>query len=155
MTTCASCEKTIKDYARWYESEEDKAFLSEIKVRNIYEYIRENNLKFKLKNPAKVTFHKPCSINNFEDVEWVLNNTENLEYVQMEDYDKCCGLSGIPKVKEIPVLSKVFEEKRNNILNTDAKIVLTACMGCVIALNLFSGGKYKVFDLIDFIENNI
>lgn len=146
VTTCASCEKTLRDYSKW----SDDGFLKEIKVRNIFEYIRENNLQPELDKPRKVTFHKPCNINNFEDIEWVLNNTKNLEYIKMNGFDKCCGLNGISKVSEYKIMSKIFKNKRNDIQSSGTKTVLTSCLGCEIALNLYSLGKYRVCDFADF-----
>ncbi len=154
VTTCASCEKTIKDYVKWCENNEDKNFLSEIKIKNIFEYIRENQLKIKLKTPIKATFHKPCNINNMEDIDWILNNTENLEYVHMKDFDKCCGLNGLFQIKEQKIMKSLFKNKRNNILNSGAKIVLTSCQGCEVALKSYSKGKYKVYDLLNFLWKN-
>ena len=151
VTTCASCEKTLKDYIKWSDDE----FLKQITICNIYEYMRQNELKLKLKKKARATYHKPCNINNFSDIEWVLNNTENLEYIQMEDFDKCCGLNGVTKISEYKILSRIFFEKHQNILRTKVKDVLTSCLGCEVALNLFSFGKYRVLDLIEFLNKRI
>ena len=148
VTTCASCEKTIKSYKKWCENKE-------YTVKNIFEYIKEQNLSLELKNPIKVTFHKPCNLANFEDIEWILNNTKNLEYVQMKDFDKCCGLNGISKLKEYKIMKNLYKEKHKNIINTGAKTVLTSCLGCEKVLKLFSFGKYKVYDLTKFLCRNI
>jgi len=154
VTTCASCEKSLKDYIKWAD-EPDKEFLKNIKVKNIYEYLRENDLRLKLKTKKIVTYHKPCNINNFNDIEWVLNNTENLEYVEMKDFDKCCGLNGLSKIKEYEIMQKVFISKRKNINETGTKNVLTSCLGCEVALKAYSFGRYKVYDLIDFLGKNL
>lgn len=143
VTTCASCEKTIKKFS-------DK-----INVKNIFEYIRENQLELALKKEKKVTFHKPCNIDNFKDIEWILNNTKNLEYIEMKDFDSCCGLNGISKIGEYKILSKLFMNKHNNIKNSGTKTVLTSCLGCEVALNLFAFGKYKVEDFTEFLVKNL
>ena len=155
ITTCASCEKTIKDYLKWCDDEEDKKFLSNLKVRNIYEYLHENNVKIKLSKPLKVTYHKPCNQSTFEDIRYVLKNTENLEYVEAEGFDECCGLNGLFRTNEYKILSNIFSAKRNSIISTKANYVLTTCFGCEIALRLYSFGKYKVSNLIEFLEKNI
>lgn len=158
VTTCASCEKSLKDYLKWANdniSEEDIKLLNSIKVKNIYEYLRENNVKLVLKKPVKVTYHKPCNINNFDDIEWLLKNTKNLEYIEMEDFDKCCGLNGISKIKEYKIMNKIFKAKHNNIKKTGARFVLTSCLGCETALKAYSLNAYKVFDLIDFISGRV
>lgn len=154
VTTCASCEKSLKDYIKWAGgniSEDDINLLQEIQVKNIYEFLQENDCKLKLKKAVKVTYHKPCNIDNFEDIEWLLKNTENLEYVEMKDFDKCCGLNGLSKIKEYKIMTKIFKEKQENIINTKTNIVLTSCLGCEAGLKTYSYGKYKVFDLINFI----
>lgn len=154
ITTCASCEKSLKDYIKWVGegiTDEEIDFLKTVRVINIYEYLRENDVKLKLKNHQKVTYHKPCNISNYDDIEWILKNTENLEYIKMQDFDKCCGLNGLSKIRDYKILKKIFEAKRKNIQNTEIKSVLTSCLGCEIALRFYSAGKYKVYDLLDFI----
>lgn len=154
VTTCASCEKSLKDYIKWANNE-DVDFLKTISVKNFYELIKSSSIKLKLKKLKKVTYHKPCNIDNFEDIEYLLKNTKNLDYVQMQDFDKCCGLNGLPKLKEYKIMSKIFSSKRGNIINTKVKNVLTSCLGCEVALKSYSFGKYKVYDLIDFIAKNV
>ena len=151
VTTCTSCEKTLKNYIKWAD-DEDKKFLSQIEVKNIFTYLRGKN--FKLKTSQKVTYHKPCSLENWEDVEWILRNTENLEYVEMEGFDKCCGLNGLDKFSEYKILKNIYEEKKNNIIKSGAKTVLSSCLGCDTALKLYSFGKYKVDDLVEFFGEN-
>ena len=158
VTTCASCEKSLKDYIKWAGeniSNEDRCLLKEIKVKNIYEYLRENNTKLTLKKQVKATYHKPCNINNFEDIEWLLKNIENLEYVEMQGFDECCGLNGLSKINEYKIMKNIFNKKRMNIKNIQAKNVLTSCLGCETALRLYSFGAYKVYDLIEFIAKRV
>ena len=143
VTTCASCEKTIK------------SFTKELNVNNIFTYIRENQLRLKLKKKIKVTFHKPCNLDNFEDIEWILEHTENLEYVEMKDFDSCCGLNGITRLNEYSIMSKIFKNKCDNIKKSGAQIVLTSCLGCEIALSLYGFGKYKVQDFTEFLVKNV
>ena len=148
VVNCATCEKTLKSYTKYSE-------YKEINIRNVFEYIKENGLNLELKKKTKVTYHKPCNLDNYEDIKWILENTKNLEYIEMENYDKCCGLVGITNLKERKIMSELFKEKRNNIMTSGAKIVLTSCLECIITLKLNSRGKYKVFDLVDFLTKNI
>ena len=147
VTTCASCEMVLKSYSKWSGKN--------INVKNIYEFIKENNLQFEMKKPIKVTFHKPCHMNNYEDILWILNNTKNLEYVEMENFDKCCGLNGITKISEYKIFSKLYKEKHFNIVKSGVKTVLTSCAGCKFVLSLFSFGKYKVYDFVEYYMKNV
>ena len=94
------------------------------------------------------------TINNYGDIEWVLKNTENLEYNKMVGYDDCCGLSGLTNFREYRVLSRIFKNKQKNIIVNGSKNVLTSCLGCETALKVYSFNKYKVFDLLEFLAKN-
>ena len=147
VTNCATCEKTLKSYSKWDN-------FRHINVKNVYEFISENHLQLELTKKKKVTYHKPCNLDNFHKVKNILENTKNLEYVEMQHYDECCGLEGISNFKEYKIMSKLFKSKRNNIINTGTKIVLTSCLACKITLQLFSFGRYKVMDFIEFLAKN-
>ena len=148
VVNCATCEKTLKTYSKYSEHKE-------VTIKNVFEYINENNLKLELKKKTKVTYHKPCNLDNYKDIQQILENTKNLEYAEMPDYDKCCGLTGIVNFKERKIMSELFREKHHNILASGAKTVLTSCLACKITLSLFSRCKYKVSDLIDFLAKNV
>ncbi|MBQ4114295.1 (Fe-S)-binding protein [bacterium] len=154
VTNCASCEKSLKDYIKWTTNEEHKKFLSTVVVRNVFSYIKESGLGFELEKSVRVTYHKPCNINNFEDIEWVLKNTKNLEYIEMENFDKCCGLNAVTKIRERKIVSALLDEKSNNIKKTLARYVLTSCLGCQVALSFNLTRKYKVMDLLEFLARN-
>lgn len=148
VVNCATCEKTLKSYKKWFNKKD-------VNIKNVIEYIRENNTPLELKSPKTVTFHKPCNLDNYDDVEYILNNTKNLEYIEMNDYGKCCGLEGVFNFKEHKIMSKLFRDKHENIKKTGAKTVLTSCLACKITLSLFSRGKYKVYDFVEFFAKNI
>lgn len=90
MTDCASCESTLKKYAK-------------AKFINLGELVARQNIKFKLKKPIKVTFHKPCHLANDDFWLKIIENCENVEYVKMNDYDECCGFSGEFAIKIINI----------------------------------------------------
>lgn len=153
IVSCASCEKTLKSYYSLTSSQENKNILSGLRIRNIYEYLRTEKMNLTLSKPLKITYHKPCNIENFEDIEWILNNTKNLDYVEMENFDKCCGLNGITNLEQRSLISKICESKYDSIMKTKSKIVATSCFGCETALKIYSKNKYKVYDLIELLSN--
>ncbi len=155
VTTCASCERSLKNYIKWVDNKDDKNFLSGIKVKNIYEYLHETGILLALKNTVEVTYHKPCNMDNYDDIKWLLENTKNLNYTEMQGYDECCGLNGVAKVKEYKTFLSIFSSKLKKIKKTKVKTVLTSCLGCEIALKFYSLGRYKVYDLIDFIGKKL
>lgn len=87
VTTCASCEKTIKGYN-----------IEGLNVKNIFEYIKENELKLSLKKPVKVTFHKPCNIDNFQDIKWILIILTTLNTLKWKTLTAAAGLMEYPNL---------------------------------------------------------
>ena len=151
IVTCASCEKTLKDYIKFNPNNQR---LQNLKVKNIFEYIKDNGIIFELKKKMSVTFHKPCNLENYEDIKWILNNTKNLTYVEMNDIDLCCGMNGFTKLTNLKILKELITKKRKNILDTKTKKVLTSCLGCEIVLKFGALNSYKVEDLTQFLLKN-
>ncbi len=147
LTDCASCESTLKQYM-------------DVKFISLGELIVKLNIKFKFSQPVKVTFHKPCHLENDDFLEPLLKNCENVEYIKMENYDDCCGFAGEFALKNNRISSDISKLKTKNILNTGADIVLTSCPGCILGLHqgiIHSnriGKKINIKNLTDFLETS-
>ena len=128
LTDCASCESTLKKY--FHSAQNDTKFI------NLGELVARQNIKFKFKKPIKVTFHKPCHLENDDFWLKIIENCENVEYVKMNDYDECCGLSGEFALKNHKISLALSKQKAKNIVETEADYVVTTCPACVIGLKL-------------------
>ncbi len=147
LTDCASCESTLKKYFR--SAQNDTKFI------NLGELVARQNIKFKFKKPIKVTFHKPCHLENDDFWLKIIENCENVEYVKMNDYDECCGLSGEFALKNHKISFALAKQKAKNIVETEADYVVTTCPACVIGLKLGLLGvkkSPKVVSLSDFLS---
>ena len=138
LTDCASCESTLKQYL-------DAKFIS------LGELIVKQGMKFKFPKPIKVTFHKPCHLENDDFLKPLLANCENVEYIEMKDYDACCGFAGEFAIKNHKISMAISKKKAQNIINTGADYVITTCPACILGLNQGLMGKVKVLSLTDFI----
>lgn len=142
LTDCASCESTLKKYAK-------------AKFINLGELIAQQNIKFKFEKPIKVTFHKPCHLANDDFWLKIIENSENVEYVKMKDYDECCGLAGEFAIKNHKISVQISKQKAKNIIETGADYVVTTCPACILGLKqgLFGIKKSpKVVSLSDFLS---
>lgn len=144
LTDCASCESTLKQYV-------DAKFI------NIGELILQQNIKFEFPKPIKVTFHKPCHLENDSFLEPLLKNCKNIEYIKMDDYDECCGLAGEFALKNPKLSKEISIKKAENILKTNTDYVITACPACILGLKqglilkkTFGKKSPKVLGLLDF-----
>ena len=155
VTDCASCESTISDYKNYIDCDN---FVNSEKSINWGDLIVQSNMKFKFRKPLKVTFHKPCHLKSDTFFEKIMANCENVEYVKMTDYDSCCGLSGTFSVKNFNLSQKLIMQKAQNIIDTNADVVITVCPACVLGLKqglLLSGSKIKVKSLLEFLSEGV
>ena len=128
---------------------------NDIKFINLGELVAQQNIKFKFEKPVKVTFHKPCHLENDDFWMKIVENCENVEYVKMKDYDECCGLSGEFALKNHKISLELAKQKAKNIIESDADYVVTTCPACVLGLKQgLIGVKNapKVLSLSEFLE---
>ena len=146
LTDCASCESTLKSY---YDGNSPNFI-------NLGELVVKQNMKFRFKKPLKVTFHKPCHLKNDDFLIPLLNNFENIDYVKSENYDDCCGFAGEFALKNPRISKEISIKKAENILKTNADIVITTCPACVIGLKCALRGKnIKVMSLAQFLSEAV
>ena len=141
LTDCASCESTIKRYGTI-----NKKFI------NAETLIAELGLKFKFKKKQKITFHRPCHIEDTDFLEKILQACENVEFIEIPE--SCCGLAGEFIFKKPRIAAMLMKKRASEIKNSGADIVLTSCPACVIGLKtaLF-GTKIKIMNMLDFLSN--
>ena len=157
LTDCASCESTLKKYFHTTENDVglESPTYTTAKFINLGELVARQNIKFKFKKPIKVTFHKPCHLENDDFLLKIIENCENVEYIKMNDYDECCGLSGEFALKNHKIFLALAKQKAKNIVETEADYVVTTCPACVIGLKLGLLGvkkSPKVVSLSDFLS---
>ena len=153
VTDCASCQDTILDYPKYVEPACE--VVSPEKIINWGDLIAEKNIKFKFKKPIKVTFHRPCHLRDDSFFKKIIENCENVEYVEMDDYDDCCGFAGSFAIKHHNLSVKIADRKARNIIKTKANYVITTCPACKIGLKhglfLYSK-KPRVVSLLEFLS---
>lgn len=150
ITDCASCASAIKKYNN----------LISDKVLDITQLIDILNINLNIKNNEKITYHLPCHFrNDKEKMHNFICKTFQKNYIQMENFDECCGFTNnfSPKMQEISQL--VLKTKIENIKRTNTKYLLTSCPACEI--NIKSGlvqhnsNDIEVINLAEYIAINI
>ena len=140
MTTCASCFAGVGKHYRQmggdYEQMGDK-------VVDALKYLVDNGLLEKLAQlPAsdikkRVTYHDPCHLRTqgiTAEPRAILKALPNVEFVEMEGADKCCGLGGTFSVYHYDTSRKIGSRKADGIKASEAEIVASACPGCMMQL---------------------
>lgn len=152
VTDCASCEYTLKEYPKYIEQQSSQ--INPEKFLNWGDIIAQENFRFKYKKQIKVTFHKPCHLADDKFLKQILNNCEKVEYIELPDYDECCGFAGSFSIKNPKMSAELAIQKAKNINKTGADYVITTCPGCILGLKyglFLTKGKAKVISLLDFL----
>jgi len=169
ITDCATCASAIKDYSKFLADNKDReenysGFA--VKIKDISEflvdilklpssfYIANTEIKGK-----KVTWHDPCHLNRHlgikEQPRKILKSLAGIEYVEMPDADKCCGMAGSFSLNYYDLSKQIADKKTDSIVAANADIVVTGCPGCEIQLiDQVTTKKLpvKVMHIIDILE---
>lgn len=143
---CATCFDTVLGYEN----------IDQDKIVYFTDFYK--NKKMRAIKPFKVTFHKPCHLNEekFLEIEEILSNIEGVEYSRLNKFDDCCGFGGDFFTRHIRTATILSVQKIKNVINLDSDVVLTTCPTCLWSLKYgikFEGAKIKAFDLADFLHN--
>lgn len=158
LTDCASCESTLKGYKNPSPGTTSRPLQqgARVKILNAAEFLAGQDIKFKFKKPVKVTFHKPCHLENDDFLKPLLEKCENVEYIEMKDYDECCGFAGEFAIKNPKISRAISKQKALNAVATGADYILTTCPACVMGLyqGFLAAGKKtpKIMNIIEFLS---
>lgn len=94
------------------------------------------NTSFPVKHKGSITYHDSCSslreINNKEQIRNLINTNENLNLIELEDSETCCGFGGTFCVKYPEISEHMVNDKVASIVATGAEILASADMGCLL-----------------------
>jgi len=148
VSDCATCTSALKDYLKFLadtpERKEAYAKFAD-KIKDITEFLVDV-----LKLPAsayqasaeakgkKVTWHDPCHLNRHLGIKsqprQIIKSIPDVEYVEMPNADRCCGMAGTFSVYYYDLSKKIADKKMAGINATGADIIATDCPGCQIQL---------------------
>lgn len=88
---------------------------------------------------GKVTYHDSCHLRRglgvIEAPRTLLRAIPGVEFVEMEESDRCCGFGGVFSVKHPQISCKMTERKIERILATGAAYVTSGDLGCLMNLS--------------------
>ncbi|MGB6896894.1 MAG: (Fe-S)-binding protein, partial [Dehalococcoidia bacterium] len=129
-------------------------------VRDVTEYVVELPFKDGLGPlPQRVTYQDPCHLAHAQGITRqprdILAAIPELELVEMEDADRCCGSGGIYSVVQREMSAQLLESKMRAVAATGAGVIATANPGCAIQLEAglrrhgLEGRVVHVVELLD------
>jgi glycolate oxidase iron-sulfur subunit len=167
LVDCATCGAAFKkEYVALLEKKGMDTRQAETlreKTYDILEYVadridllpfRENRDDKKL----RVTYHDPCHLIRAQGIRdaprKILNALPQVEFVDMEGADVCCGGGGSFQFEYPDVSKKITDEKIEHIRQTGASILVTGCPGCrtTIAGNMKDRDNIQVLHPIQLVD---
>ena len=167
----ADCPGSVETLTKKYDEHGVKIRRTEI--FHIVEYIStlldEGKLKFEKEIPEefnKVVYHDPCLLaRNQNDIKSVRNIIEHIpglnliEPVYNKEETHCCGWSGTLHWADREISTKEAQNRVEELKETGANILVTACPLCEIGLNYGvleeDKEKIKVMDISELIAKVI
>lgn len=146
LVLCPSCGMAIKEEFTEYISNDPDIYklstdIAE-KTMSLGMFLEKENIKFKVKNDMKVTYHTPChqSRGLGLSAENLLNDILGENFIGLQDSNVCCGFGGSYSIDFAGISSGILDKKIQHIKNSGADILVTDCPGCVMQIE---GGIMK------------
>lgn len=170
VVDCATCggalKKGIPHLLEDMGLETDKAKRIAEKVKDVSEIVAEHIDELPLDRPqnpqaAIVTYHDPCHLIRSMKVSsaprTILKCLEDIDFVEMQGADQCCGGAGSFQFEHVDMSAGVTGRKKQNIRATAAHIVATGCPGCRLTLsgNLGEESDPKVVHTIQLVSERL
>ena len=146
VTPCGSCTSTIKELWPEYAARIDgrSQYIAEAiakKTMDINEFLVKV-LKVTAKEPNRdaipITYHDSChlkkSLGVSAEPRTLLQSNPNYKLVEMSEADRCCGCGGSFNLFHYDYSRQIGQRKRNNVVNSGAKIVTAGCPACMMQL---------------------
>jgi len=134
VTACPHCFNTLKN--------EYPQFGGEFEVIHHTQFIagllKESRLKIPKGNSSAITYHDPCYLGRYNDIykppRQILNSLPSTTLIEMEKNRResfCCGGGGGRIWLEEHIGRRISEMRIDQVIETEAQIVATACPYCL------------------------
>ena len=153
VTGCASCTLMLKDYPTLFSEGTERQQAEELskKVVHISEFVARSPQHPPMAKAdgttKRVTYHSSCHLRAAgvtKEPRQVLSSLPGVNFVEMQDADRCAGGAGTYLIKDYDTSQKIFERKARAIALADADVVATSCPACMIQLKNGVGDTVRV-----------
>jgi len=172
VTTCASCAATLKTfYPTLFKDADDetKKMVERFshKIMDISQFLtQEIGITSKLKkhtlkkgNLLRITYHDPCHLNRTlgitQEPREILKSLSNLEFVEMKDASRCCGMGGTFNITHYDLSMDILKHKLDTLEIMGVEMIATGCSGCIFQFmdGIHQRGlKTKVVHIVEALE---
>lgn len=156
LTDCASCQNAFKEYECFIQDEKLLEKLKKINEKsiNVVDFVLKNVESIEFNDKTTFTFHKPCHMEDMSFLDEFMKKAKNVEYIQMDEFDKCCGFSGAFAINNPEISPQISAKKSKNAQKAKADYIITSCPSCVLGITqgLIENSSFEpVYNVIEFI----
>lgn len=155
-----------EDYLELFEGSEEfdkvKEFCS--RVYELSEFLdKKLGVKYEdLGKPTKITWHSNCHALRVAKIinssKALLKSLKNVELIELNREEECCGFGGTFSVKEPEISQKMVETKIFDIESKNVEYIVAGDAGCLLNISgamSKKGSKTKPIHLYDFLAQRI
>ena len=139
VVNAAGCGSTMKEYATLFADTPDagRAQAFSARVRDIHELLAESELpKPSFPIPFKVAYHDACHLLHGQGIREapraLLRQIPELQLVELEHADMCCGSAGIYNMLQPQLAKHALARKVEAIRNSGAQVLASPNPGCTL-----------------------
>jgi glycolate oxidase iron-sulfur subunit len=139
VVNAAGCGAMLKDYGHLTHRSPHGALGLEFarKVRDISEFlVALGPVKPTHPLPLRATYHDACHLCHAQQIRkqprQLLEMIPELELVPLNESELCCGAAGSYNLTQPEMAERLGERKARNIIETGARAVFTANVGCLL-----------------------
>jgi glycolate oxidase iron-sulfur subunit len=160
ITACASCNGGIGEYYQTMQKDYSEFtgkvvdFSVFLEKQGLFEQLAEME---RWQHPKRVTYHDPCHLKTqgiTAAPRAFLKALPNVDFVEMESADSCCGLGGTFSVYHYDESKAIGARKVAGLIESEATQIATACPGCIMQLQDIinhAGLKIKAVHILELL----
>jgi glycolate oxidase iron-sulfur subunit len=172
ITSCASCAATLKTfYPQMFKDADDETQkrvnrfsstimdVSQFLTRELDSTSALYKTLHQQEKLPRITYHDPCHLKRTlgisREPRELLQSLSHLEFVEMADASKCCGMGGTFTITHYDLSMNVLNHKLDTLAAMDVDMLATGCSGCLLQFmdGIHQKGlKTKVVHLVEALE---
>lgn len=160
LTNAAGCGAGMKAYGTLFQGLDKETYARKFasRVRDISEFLLELGIMppQPLATPKKVAYHDACHLKHAQKIadapRQLLGAIANLELLEIEDGDICCGSAGTYNIEHPEIASQLGRMKAENILNSGAEMAVMGNIGCEVQIRKYLDGRLPVYHTIQVLD---
>ena len=163
IVNVAGCGSMLKEYGlHWHDSDASKRSAFAAKVKDVHEFLDELGLIPPTGEiTARATYHDACHLAHAQGVRDaprnLLKQIPGMTLVELPESELCCGAAGTYNLTEPEMSGQLAERKLQNLISTQAQVVITANAGCLLQIAREarqSGHRLRVLHPMDLLDRS-